>query len=141
MRKKLVLIFFAVLCTASLAFPTDIEKIEPGNWWTGMKDSKLELLVYGKDLDGTSVTIEAEDVEVVAVENADSPDYLFVTLDIGKDQKAGKIKLSFKKGKFFQKISYELKERSENSAIRKGFDQSDVFLSDYAGSFCKRGYF
>ena len=24
MRKKLVLIFFAVLCTASLAFPTDI---------------------------------------------------------------------------------------------------------------------
>lgn len=127
MRKKLVLIFFAVLCTASLAFPTDIEKIEPGNWWIGMKDSKLELLVYGKDLDGTSVTIEAEDVEVVAVENADSPDYLFVTLDIGKDQKAGKIKLSFKKGKFFQKISYELKERSENSAIRKGFDQSDVF--------------
>lgn len=41
MRKKLVLIFFAVLCTASLAFPTDIEKIEPGNWWTGMKDSKF----------------------------------------------------------------------------------------------------
>ncbi len=30
MRKKLVLIFFAVLCTASLAFPTDIEKDRTG---------------------------------------------------------------------------------------------------------------
>ena len=103
MRKKLVLIFFAVLCTASLAFPTDIEKIEPGNWWTGMKDSKLELLVYGKDLDGTSVTIEAEDVEVVAVENADSPDYLFVTLDIGKIKKPVKSNFHLRRGNSFKR--------------------------------------
>lgn len=127
MKKKLVLTFFTVLYAASSIFPTNIGKIEPENWWIGMKDSKLELLVYGKDLIGSFVQVNTEDVKVLAVEDADSPDYLFVTLDISEKQKAGKIELSFKKGKFSQKVAYELKERDKGSAQRKGFDPSDVF--------------
>lgn len=127
MKRKLILAFFAMLYAASSIFSSSVGKIEPGNWWTGMRDNRLELLVYGKDLIGTSVSIEANDTKIVAVENADSPDYLFVTLEIGRQQKPGNIMLLFRKGKFSHKVSYELKQRNENSAMRKGFDQSDVF--------------
>ena len=28
----------------------DIAKIEPTNWYVGMKDASLQLMVYGKDI-------------------------------------------------------------------------------------------
>lgn len=127
MIKKIILTTFIALYTASSIFPTEIEKIEPGNWWTGMKNSKLELLVYGRDLINTSVELKADDVQLLSVENADSPDYLFITLNIGKKQKPGKIELHFKKEKFTQKIVYELKKRKRCSALRTSFNTSDVF--------------
>ena len=123
---KLFSILFLFIGMASSLFAAEITKVEPANWWVGMKDTKVELLVYGKDLCGASVELEADDVQLLSVENGNSPDYLFVTLDIGKNQRPGNIELRFKKGYFSKKLSYELKARNENSAMRKGFDNSDV---------------
>ncbi len=123
---KLFSILFLFIGMASSLFAAEITKVEPANWWVGMNDTKVELLVYGKDLCGASVELEADDVQLLSVENGNSPDYLFVTLDIGKNQRPGNIELRFKKGYFSKKLSYELKARNENSAMRKGFDNSDV---------------
>ena len=127
MKSRFLVTFLATVAVSLSTFATELVKIEPGNWWTGMRDSRLELLVYGKDLAGASVEVKADDVRLLAVENADSPDYLFVTLDIGDKQPAGTIELRFKKGHFSKKVAYELKERRAGSAHRKGFDASDVF--------------
>lgn len=125
MSKNLIILLCGLLYATSV-FSVSVDKIEPGNWWVGMKNNRVELLVYGKNLLGSSVTVVADDVRIIATENADSPDYLFVTLEIGENQKAKPIQLQFRKDKFSAKVTYELKERSGNAQARKGFDTSDV---------------
>jgi glycosidase len=124
MKKVLFLLVFQFLIFwANAAL---VGKIEPQFWWTGMKQQSLELLVYGNNLKGTQVSISKGDTRISSVEDADNPDYLFVTLEIRPKQQPGKLELTFTKGAEKQVVSYDLYERKSNSALRKGFDQSDV---------------
>ena len=66
---KLFSILFLFIGMASSLFAAEITKVEPANWWVGMNDTKVELLVYGKDLCGASVELEADDVQLLSVEN------------------------------------------------------------------------
>ncbi len=49
-----------VICLLTQTFTTyaqiQINRIDPTNWFVGMKDASLQLMVYGNDLHGTQVT-------------------------------------------------------------------------------------
>lgn len=120
--KKLIILVFLAICANAFG---QVERVEPPYWWAGMKQTKLELLVYGDNISDLrpefsgNVTIK----KVVKVEN---PNYLFVTIDTDGIT-AETQTLSFKKGrKTVDTYAYEFKSRRENSAHRKGFDSSDV---------------
>ena len=115
-----LIIFFSF----SIVF-AQLEKVEPPFWWAGMNHSNLEVLCYGKDISQYEVTT-SKGIEIIEVKKTTNPNYLFVTIDT-KNVKAGKFDINFKKGKKTEfSYSYELKQREENSALRKGFDASDV---------------
>ena len=54
--KKLILFLFAAICPLALqSLQAQDLRIEPLNWWVGMKNPKLQLLIHGKDLKGADV--------------------------------------------------------------------------------------
>ncbi|SMC81426.1 glycoside hydrolase family 13 protein [Moheibacter sediminis] len=121
--KKLNTIILLLILNISFA---QVQKIEPEFWWSGMKSTELQLLVYGKNISDLKPEISG-DIQIKEVQKVENPNYLFVTIDT-KGIQPGKVKLNFKKGKkITQSFDYEFKSRENNSADRKGFDSSDVF--------------
>ena len=110
----------------SIIHAQEVDKVEPPFWWADMASSELQLMIYGKDLKGITVSSESASVKVVDIHNSDSPNYLFVDLDVSK-AKPGTYTLSFSDDdKLVTSINYEFKKRQSGSAIRKGIDASDA---------------
>ena len=108
-----------------------IDRIEPTDWFVGMKNPSVQLMVYGKGIrDAEAVTTDFPGVTIDSLVRLDSPNYLLVYLNV-KGAEAGTMTLKFDvknaKGKL-QKftVPYVLKQREMDGKKRKGFDISDV---------------
>ena len=120
--KKLQTLILILILNFSYA---QVQKIEPEFWWSGMKNTELQLLVYGKKISELQPEFSPQ-IPIKEVLKVENPNYLFITIDT-KGVQPGKVELNFKKGKkSVQKFDYEFKQRNPNSAQRKGFDSSDV---------------
>src|SRR5688572_13777497 len=99
----------------SLAKEYQIQHLEPANWWVGMKYHQVELMVHGDNIGETQPDVDYPGVDILAVAKADSPNYLFVTLDIGSAAKPGKFPIRFLKGGIERsRFNYELLTREKN---------------------------
>ena len=108
-----------------MAVFSQVEKIEPPFWWAEMHNPELQLMVYGKDIAQFDVAFSSP-IPITHIEKSENPNYLFVTINT-KDISPGIYELQFLKDhKVMASKSYELKVRRENSALRKGFDSSDL---------------
>ena len=108
------------------ATSSEITRVEPLSWWTGMK-MPLQLLVQGEGIGARNVRIEGgRGVRVKAVHPADSPDYLFVDVEIAPTAKAGTYYLIVEGGPQPVKYPYLLREREKGSAQRKSFTTEDM---------------
>lgn len=106
------------------SFSQRIERVEPPFWWAGMKDSRLQILLYGPGIAGYQV--EVPEAKLLHIRKTGNPNYLFILVDT-KEMAPGKFDILLKKGdKIKKRIAYELKKRKPLSALRKGFDNSDV---------------
>ncbi|MBS0010484.1 MAG: glycoside hydrolase family 13 protein [Bacteroidales bacterium] len=121
------IIFLMALVTLSTQSPAQVDRIEPPSWWTGMKNTSLQLMVHGKDIAGHRVSVSYEGLKLLSVEHTDNKNYLFINLDISPRAKPGTFSIKFtdERGKSF-KEEYTLLERKDGSDQRKGFDNSDV---------------
>ncbi|WP_046312419.1 alpha-amylase family glycosyl hydrolase [Pontibacter korlensis] len=101
-------------------------RVEPSFWWTGMKDSNLQLMLHGNNISTMQPVFNYAGVEVKDVVKVNSPNYLFLNLNIS-GAKPGKFNIQLKQGnKTVHRYSYELKQRAAGSANRQGFTSSDV---------------
>ncbi|MDO7171729.1 glycoside hydrolase family 13 protein [Mariniflexile sp. AS56] len=115
------------LKNSSVVEYSDIERIEPSNWWVGFKNSELQLLVKHPNITTAVPEIDYAGVSIKEVHKADSDNYLFIDLDIDKSTKAGKFNIVFKFENGTEKIqTYELKPRKIAAEDYVGFDSSDV---------------
>jgi hypothetical protein len=48
MKKSLTILLLFI--SFNLILSQKIERIEPANWWVGMKNNSVALLIYGKDI-------------------------------------------------------------------------------------------
>ena len=105
---------------------TRVGRVEPLSWWTGMK-TPLQLMVCGDGISRYDVRIEGgKGVKAGAVHKADSPDYLFVDVEISPDAVPGTYYIVFDDGTDKFKYSYEIAARSEGSAERGSFSTADM---------------
>ena len=103
-----------------------IQRIDPACWFTGMKNPSLQLMVYGQNIASiTDVTTDYPGVRIDSIVRLDSPNYLFIYLNV-RDAQPGTmtIKLAAKNQKLT--ASYQLKAREKKGDERYGFDISDV---------------
>jgi len=97
------------------------------NWWVGMKDPNLQIMVNGKGIGNTSVLISYPGVKLKNTIKGDSENYLFINLIIDANTKPGKFQISFlRDGKTVEKAEYQLQSRSQVTKSLQGFNSSDV---------------
>ncbi len=102
-----------------------IDRIEPTDWYVGLKDASLQLMVYGKDIRDAEVSTDYPGVRIDSLVRLDSPNYLLVYLDLSGAQ-AGDMTLRFTTGKSKKNVTYRLKAREMSGDKRQGFTCADV---------------
>lgn len=104
-----------------------VERVEPMNWWVGMKNPELQVMFYGKDIASYQPEIAYPGVKIQRVVTTTNPNYMFIYLDIAAGTKPGDVAVAFKKGnKTAFSYEYPLLARRESSEDREGFNTSDV---------------
>lgn len=120
---KNALSILLVLVTA-LVYGQDFTHVEPGNWWSGMHRSEVQVMFHAPG--AGDMEILKSEIPISNVRKTENPNFLFVTLET-KGLVAGSYTIEFKKSKRKTiQYSYELKSRDQGSQSRQGFDASDV---------------
>ena len=122
---KLKTLALSLLATFAANAAVNIDRVEPTNWYAGMKNPSLQLMVYGKCIKQANVSTDYAGVMVDSVVRLDSPDYLLVYLNLQGAQ-PGTMKLNFEQGGKKKQVNYEIKRRDMPGEARQGFTNADV---------------
>jgi len=132
--KKHIFLFAAAMLMSQLSFAAPkIQQVEPLSWWTNMQ-TPLTLMMHGEDLSDAQVSIqqvvngklqkgECAGLVVKGQHNAESPNYLFVDMQVNK---AGTYRITLKKGKKKASVDYVIADRRPGSRQRQSFTAADV---------------
>ena len=120
-------IFYLLSSILLFAQEVTLQQVEPPFWWTGFKQQELQLMIYGKNIATTDVSITSSDITLKKVNKTDNPNYLFLDLVISENARQGNFIIRFEQqGKVSFIYSYELLPRKKGSAGRTSFSSSDV---------------
>lgn len=129
---RLILLFLLPLILTAQDFY--VNKIEPPNWWTGLKRDTLQLMVYGSNLNEVSVS-SSGDLKILQVHYLENHSYLFVDVLVDENTKAATYDLSFTKNNDNLKYSYEINEREFAPEDHLGFSNEDVVYLIFVDRF------
>lgn len=124
--KKLLLIFF-LLPVSIFCFAQSEVKIYPTNWWTGMKDPNVQLMVHGTGIGvaGKNISISYPGVRLKKINRGENTNWVFLDLQIASSAKPGTMAIKINNGS----VPFELKSRrkKENGVSRiMGVTSSDL---------------
>ena len=108
------LLYLLLLISNSLFSQT----VYPTHWWTGMKTSKLQLLVRHTNIAAASKTIPMisyPGVKLLSTEKTSNPNYLIINLDIAATAKPGVFPIKIVGSNSPVQFNYELKARSKEN--------------------------
>lgn len=122
-----------LLCKVSIltfAQNPDIKRIHPTNWWVGMKNPSLQLLVYGKNISTAKVSLAYPGVRIKKTSKVENPNYLMVDLEISKAAKPGTMRLVFSNGNFKNTQNYTLGVKRHKPAVINSADFIYLLMPD-----------
>ncbi|KAF0150895.1 MAG: Alpha-amylase [Ignavibacteria bacterium] len=121
-------IFFAVLlfCITLSAQNISISKIEPPNWWTGMKLNKIQLMVYGNNLADISAKFDNPKIKIECVHKIKNSSYAFIDIIIPANISPKDYRLIISKGKETASFAFPILKRESKTNRYKGFNSKDV---------------
>lgn len=109
-------------------------RVEPANWWTGLRHNRVEIMVHRKDVGSFECKLgPVQKVKLISVEKAESPNYLFVTLEIGSKAPPQTVPLVFSKGS--QSFSYPFKILARGAHRPMGVTSKDVMYLIFPDRF------
>ena len=101
-------------------------KVDPPYWWTGMRDSTLQLMVSARNIGDAEFSVNYPGVRIDRQFRLDSPNYRFIYLTILPDAKPGVLRLNYVLGGRKSAIRFSLHERDTCRRGAAGFDAGDV---------------
>ncbi len=116
---------FSLLLSLTCALQAQLVKVEPAFWWSGMAETELQLMVYGKDIASYKAAVTAKGVYLKETVTLESPNYRILYLDIS-DSAPQKFEIVFTNGKRKITHNYELKPRDPERLNIQSFNSSDV---------------
>ena len=103
-----------------------VDRVDPTDWYVGMKNPSLQLMVYGKNIASVKdVTTDYPGVVIDSIVRLESPNYLLVYLNL-RDAQPGTMKLRFTGKGSRLMVDYVLKAREMAGSKRMGFTNADV---------------
>ena len=136
--KKLFTIFFLILF--NLHSTSQIDKVHPPNWWIGHKNPNLQLLIKAEKINDYEVNINYPGVKITNIHNADSPNYIFLDLEISDKAKEGSFIITFTKENKTLSYSYKLRKKRSLENQSNGFDSSDAIYLITPDRFANGNY-
>ena len=133
-KTVLTIAFLSVVLLMSAAAKVKVTRIDPTDWYVGLKNPTLQLMVYGPNVRDAEVSLDYPNVQIDSIARLDSPNYLLVYLNL-KGAKAGEMTLKIGK----QKVKYLLKEREMSGDKRMGFTNADVLYMLMPDRFASSG--
>ncbi|MBX7126501.1 MAG: glycoside hydrolase family 13 protein [Cyclobacteriaceae bacterium] len=121
--------YYFAICLSFLSLTThaQITHVEPPNWWVGMKNPNVQLLIHGKQVGDMIPVIQYPGVTIRKANKAESVNYLFLDLEIAADTRPGTFEIQFRKGnKVAYKLPYTLQPRAQDGSQLTGFNSKDV---------------
>ena len=118
----------------SAAAKVKVTRIDPTDWYVGLKNPTLQLMVYGPNVRDAEVSLDYPNVQIDSIARLDSPNYLLIYLNL-KGAKAGEMTLKIGN----QKVKYLLKEREMSGDKRMGFTNADVLYMLMPDRFASSG--
>ena len=104
-----------------------IERVEPPNWWVGMKTNDLQILVYGNSINDLIPKISNSNIELTSFDKVQNENYLFLNISISENAKPDEVEIDFYKNNVIvDRYVFSLLEREKNASNVEGFDNSDV---------------
>ena len=104
-----------------------IHHLEPLNWWIGMKNPHLQLMVHGNNIAQTTPEINYPGVAIQHTHKGESNNYLFIDLFIDATTQPGNCVIQFiQNNKTVYTYKYPLYKRQQDAALYKGFNAADV---------------
>ena len=95
--KKILLLICLIYSIIGFSQTPSVQRIDPTNWFVGMKNPKLQLLVYGKNINDCEVKINYPGVTLEKVNKVENPNYLFLDLNIAPETQAGQFTVELSK--------------------------------------------
>ena len=130
--KRLAFIVSIILLTAfRLTFgqKAQIQRVNPTNWWVGMKNPNVQLIVYGPNAGTMAYTISYPGVKLEKAHTVENPNYVFLDLVISPAAKPGTLQIVGKKGSETLTQPFALKAR-DNSLKAQGVTSADfIYLA------------
>ena len=135
-RLPLILLFTLFIFNILYAQKSSINKIEPPNWWVGMKWDTVQLMVYGDNLADINVKFIDERLQVLKVHTSDNSAYLFIDVFIPYQIEEGEYTLKFSSANEQTEIDYPIFSKYNSESKHQGFSNEDVIYLIFADRFC-----
>jgi len=133
--KKIFFIFRFSFFIIILSLPNDSssQKVEvyPSNWWVGMKWNKVQVMLYGPNIQKNNFSLNYPGVALVKVNKAENRNYVFLDISISPAAKPGVIKIKIKNPDGSAEVPFELEPRrpGKGTAFAQGVTSKDfVYL-------------
>lgn len=115
-----------MLANQLLAQHIMVDKVEPMNWWVGMKHNKVQLMLYGKELTNLKASFQEKKIKVLKIHTLDNANYCFIDIEIPANLVAGTYHLVLKNGNESKVIAYPILTRENKANRYQGFNNTDV---------------
>ncbi|MBJ6110262.1 cyclomaltodextrinase N-terminal domain-containing protein [Hymenobacter sp. BT523] len=127
--KKSHLLLLLLLPLLANAQNISIDRVNPTNWWVGMKNPNVQLLVHGPGAGTLTYTVNYPGVKLVKTNTVENPNYAFLDLSISPSAKPGTVRLVGKKGTQTVTQTWALKAR-DNAPKALGVTAADfIYLA------------
>ena len=105
---------------------TELQRVEPLFWWTGMKEEVVQIMFYGPEIATAEISLKYQGVKKLKSVMTDNPNYQFVYIKVGKRTKPGMMRFQIQHHGLITYREFELKQREAGSAQRESFSASDA---------------
>ena len=125
------LILLLFVSTLAFSQPAQIQRVNPTNWWVGMKNPNLQLLVYGPNAGTLTYSLNYPGVKLTKSHTVENPNYAFLDLVISPSAKPGTLQLTGKRGSQAQALtqSFDLKARDKSPKGQGVTDADFIYLA------------
>lgn len=103
-----------------------VDRIDPPNWWVGMKWNSVQLMLYGKNLDQISAQFDNENIVIEKIYQISNNSYAFIDITIPEELSPGNYKLKLKRKGIEQEIVFPILHREKSNGRCQGFDNTDI---------------